>query len=194
MVTPQVALTAGLADIRRHWMLHLTLGVLLVLLGVVALGYSLMTTVLSVLVFGWVLIGGGIFQAVLAFRVKGWGGFTLHVLGGILQIIVGFLVIGSPLDATLLITLIVAIYLMVGGLFRLITALWLHIPGSGWAAFGGFVSFLAGLALRSQWPSSGLWFIGTCVAIDLLLHGVAWIVFALEVKKLPEPFAAGARA
>ena len=67
----------------------------------------------------------------------------------------------------------------------MIAALLLRFPGSAWAVLGGLISFLLGLALWRQWPMSGLWFIGTCVGVALLLHGASWIGFALSLRKIP---------
>jgi uncharacterized membrane protein HdeD (DUF308 family) len=108
-------------------------------------------------------------------------------LAGLLEVVVGFLVLRAPLDAALLFTLLLAAYLLVGGLFRLFAALALWFPGSGWVAFSGLVSALLGVALAMQWPSDALWFIGTCVGIDLILHGATWIAFALSARRLGRP-------
>ena len=183
-----------LGQVRRHWGLHLTLGFVLLFLGIVAIAYAMATSLVSVLVFGWLLVGGGLFQGILAFRVQSWGGFFLHLLAAVLEIIVGVLVIGSPAEAALGITLLLAVYLLVGGLFRTVGALSLGLPGTGWAVLGGVVSFLLGLALWRQWPVSGLWFIGMCVGLARLLHGGAWIIFALAVRRLPAPAVEPARA
>jgi len=178
-------LLADLEEARRHWGLHLGMGIILVVLGTVAMAYAFAASLVSVLIFGWLLVGSGLVQAILAFRVQSWGGFFMHLLGGILEIVVGVLVIGAPAAAAVGLTLVLAVYLLVGGLFRTVAALAIGFPGSGWAALGGVVSFLLGLALWRQMPVSGLWFIGTCVGVDLLLHGAAWIAFALGVRRVP---------
>src|SRR6266542_1659383 len=171
---------------RRHWFWYLVLGVLLIVLGVIALGYSVPTTLVSVLFFGWLLIISGIAQGVQAFQLRGWDGFFLHLLGGVLEFVVGVLIVRDPPGGALVLTLLLAVYLLVGGLFRLVAAFALWFPGSGWVALAGLVSVLLGLALALDWPISGLWFIGTCVAIDLILHGASWVAFALGVRALPE--------
>src|SRR5262245_53541373 len=177
----------GLEAVRRHWFLHLALGALLVFLGVTAIGYAFASTLISVLFFGWLLVASGLLQGIVAFQVQSWSGFFLHLLAGLLEVIVGVLVISSPAQSAVGLTLLLAVYLLLGGLFRTIAALWLGFPGAGWAALGGTISFLLGLALWRHWPISGLWFIGTCVGVDLLMHGAAWIAFALGARRLPEP-------
>lgn len=185
-------LLADLAEVRRHWWLHLALGVLLVVLGCVALAYSFSASVASVLVLGWLLVAGGLFQMILAFRVRQWQGFVLHLLGAILETVAGAMLVSAPESGALLLTLLVAAYLLVGGLFRILAAWSLAFPGAGWSAFGGLISVLLGLAIWAHWPVSGQWFLGTCVGIDLLLHGVAWIALTSKARRLLEPAAQAA--
>ena len=52
-------------------------------------------------------------------------------------------------------------------------------------AASGLVSFLLGLAVWRGWPWDSLWFIGLCVGIDLMMHGLAWVAIALAARKLP---------
>jgi uncharacterized membrane protein HdeD (DUF308 family) len=178
-------LAAGLEQVRRNWGWYLVLGVLLIVLGAVAIGYPLTSSLATVVFFGWLLIISGVAQGIMAFQVRSWGGFFLHLLAGLLEVVVGALVLRTPLDATLVFTLLFAAYLLVGGLFRMIAALALGFPGSGWLALGGLISTLLGLALWWQWPSSGLWFIGTCIGVDLILHGASWIALAFTARRLP---------
>jgi uncharacterized membrane protein HdeD (DUF308 family) len=180
-----VQLLVGLEEIRRRWFLYLLVGLVLLVLGIVAVVEAFAASLTTVVIFGWLLIFSGLTQAILAAFVRQWSGFFLHLLGGILEIVVGVLVVGAPVDAALGLTLLLAVYLLVGGLFRMIAALLLRFPGSAWAVLGGLISFLLGLALWRQWPMSGLWFIGTCVGIALLLHGASWIAFALSLRKIP---------
>jgi uncharacterized membrane protein HdeD (DUF308 family) len=179
-------LSASIERVRRHTGWYVTLGVVLMVLGAVAIAYPLVATVVAVEIFGWLLILSGIAQMALAIQVRRWSGAFLHFLGGILEAVVGVLILRTPLDAAMVLTLLVAVALLVGGLFRLTAAIVLRFPGSGLVALGGIVSALLGFALVAQWPASGLWFIGTCMGIDMALHGASWVAFALGVRQLPE--------
>jgi uncharacterized membrane protein HdeD (DUF308 family) len=178
-------LQEGLEQVRRHWGWYLALGVLLMVLGVIAVGFPLLTELATMVFFGWLLIISGIAQGILAFQVRNWGGFFLHLLGAILEVVVGVLVLRAPVQAILVITLLLAAYLLVGGLFRLTAPLLMRLPGAGLIALGGFISVLLGIMVASEWPSSALWFIGICVGVDLIFHGASWVSFALAARRLP---------
>jgi uncharacterized membrane protein HdeD (DUF308 family) len=180
-------LTEGLELVRRNWGWYLALGAVLIVLGVVALSCPLTMTLVSVVVFGWLLVFSGIAEGVMAFQMRDWGGVLLHLLGGVLEVVVGLLVLKAPLEAAVFLTLLFAVYLLVGGLFRLVFALTHRFPGSGLIAVSGAVSALLGLMVALEWPSSAVWFIGLCVGIDLVFQGASWVSFALAARRLPGP-------
>src|SRR5438552_13468061 len=92
------------------------------------------------------------------FQVRSWGGFFLHLLGGIVGVLIGLLVVTHPVAGALAWTLLFASFFTVIGLFRLIAATRLKFPNWGWAAFDGAVTLLLGILLWADWPWSGFWF------------------------------------
>jgi len=58
------------------------------------------------------------------------------------------------------------------------------LPGWGWQAAYGIITFVLGLLVLAQWPASGLWVIGLFVGIDLIFYGCAWIALALELRTM----------
>lgn len=178
-------LMAGIERICHKWGWFLALGILFVIVGIVAISSSVMATVFSIFFLGILLLVGGAMQMVHSFQIREWGGFLLHLLGGILTMVVGMVAVSAPAAGALAITLMISVYLLVGGLFRVISAIAAHFPAHGLVALSGLMSFVLGLMLWLQWPISGLWFIGTCVGIDLIFHGASWIAFALAARRLP---------
>ena len=178
-------LLVGLDEIRSRWGWYLVTGIILSIIGVAAIGQSFAASIASMTLIGWLVILSGLVQAMLAFRVRIWSGFFLQLMGGVLEVIVGLLIVAAPASAAIAVTLLLAVYLLVSGLFRTIAVLLLRFPGSGTGVLGGLISFLLGLALWHQWPMVGLIFIGTCVGVALILHGASWISFALTLRKLP---------
>jgi uncharacterized membrane protein HdeD (DUF308 family) len=155
------------------------------ILGLAAIGQAMATSIASMVLIGWVLIVSGLVQGILAFPVRNWSGFFLHLMGGVLEIVVGVLIVAAPASAAIALTLLLSVYLLVGGLFRTVVVLLLRFPGWSLGLLGGLISVLLGLALWQQYPLSGLIFIGSCVGVALLMHGASWISFALKLRKLP---------
>jgi uncharacterized membrane protein HdeD (DUF308 family) len=174
--------TDRIEDVQRLWKWFLVLGITLVLLGMVALGASVAVTLASMLLFGILFIVSGIFQTVQAFQTRQSRGFFLHLLAGVFDLVIGGLIVTHPQGGALALTLLLAAFFLVGGLFRSIAAVSLRFPNWGWALMGGIVSLFLGILLWMEWPESGLWFIGMCVGIDMVFHGWAWVMLALAVR------------
>jgi uncharacterized membrane protein HdeD (DUF308 family) len=172
-------------EIRRKWGWFLVLGIALVVLGVLALAVPHLVTLTSVMLFGWLVILGGVFEAIAAFSAPKWTGVALHLLSGILGAVVGVLIITHPAISAGALTLLLASFFLVGGLFRIVAAVKLRFPAWGWAVFGGIVTALLGVLIWAEWPSSAIWVIGTFVAIELLVRGWSWIMFAFAARQIP---------
>jgi uncharacterized membrane protein HdeD (DUF308 family) len=171
----------------RAWII--VAGVALLGLGILAIAYDVTATIVSVILFGSLLMVAGIMQIVHAFQVRGWSGFFLYLLDGILRATVGTFLVVYPGSGALTLTLVLSFYFIAGGLFKSIGAMVLQFPSWGWTVASGVVSVALGVMLAGQWPASGLWFIGFAVGLDLILYGWALLMFAAAVKKLSSSFA-----
>src|SRR4051794_30055371 len=98
------------------WGVPMTIGVLLVLGGMVALGATVLTSMVSILYFGALLIAVGILEIIAAFRLRKQGPTLAYMLTGILTVVVGALFIAKPLGSLASVTLLLAGYLFANGL------------------------------------------------------------------------------
>jgi uncharacterized membrane protein HdeD (DUF308 family) len=179
-------LLVGIDEVRRNWGWFLVLGISLVVLGVFAISWSLLTTIASVLLFGWLLVISGVLEVASSIWARRWTGFFLHLLAGVLDVVVGLLIVTHPVAAAAALTLLLAAFFLVSGAYRIATAVALRFPNWGWALLGGVVTVLLGAMLWGEWPETALWFIGLCVGIELLFRGWTWVMFALTVHGLPK--------
>ncbi|CAN5609040.1 HdeD family acid-resistance protein [soil metagenome] len=174
----------GLQKLRGFSLGLILLGILLVVLGIAALGSPWVFTLTSVMVFGWLLILGGAIGIVSAILAKGWHGFGVYMLIGVLDLVVGFLMVTKPLQAASVVTLFLAILFLGSGLGRIIAAVVIRFHNWGWAIMSGLVSVLLGGMIWAEWPESSLWVIGTFIGVEFLFRGWAWIMLGLTVRKI----------
>jgi uncharacterized membrane protein HdeD (DUF308 family) len=185
---PLVAeLRHGLDALRGNWFWFVMLGIALIVLGFVALGSVVIASLAAAVTLGMLILLGGIGEAVGAFWCRCWSGFFLHLLAGVLSIVVGLLFLRAPLNALLALTLLVACFLMVEGIFTIVAALTYRFGAWGWSLASGVVDLILGIMIWQQWPASGLWVIGLFVGINLVFRGVNWIVLGLGLQALPRP-------
>ena len=169
---------------RTGWGWFLGLGIAQLVLGIIAWFDVIAFTIAGVIFIGALLLVAGIFQVVHAFMDRDWGGFALHVLVGLLYVIGGFLLMNDPLPGALIITVLVAAALVIGGVLRIAIAVQhRHMPGWGLLLFGGIISVVVGVLLYLTLPWSGLWVVGTLIAVELIFHGVSWIQFGLSLRR-----------
>ncbi|HYV35539.1 MAG TPA: DUF308 domain-containing protein [Gemmataceae bacterium] len=163
------------------------MGIIIMAVGTAAIAYSFLATLTTVLLFGYLLLAGGIVQIVNAFLGRGWRAFFLHIVVGLLQIVVGGFMIERPLLLAEFLTLLLAVSLIVGGGMRIVFAIVESFSGKGWVLLNGLVSLLLGISIWRQWPEASLWVIGLFVGIDLIFNGWSWVMLGLLVKSVPRP-------
>lgn len=178
-VQPASSLAKGACS---YWGWMLMTGILLIVLGTLALGPIVITTLSTVIFFGCLLLAAGIVQLVQAFYTHNWKEFFLALLMGVLSSTVGAIVIANPTVSIQPLTLILGIFFIAGGLFKIIVSLTANYQHWGWILVNGIVSLLLGGIIVYQWPASSLWVIGTLLAIDLIVSGWSYIILALSLR------------
>jgi uncharacterized membrane protein HdeD (DUF308 family) len=178
-------LLLDIENLRHRWGWLLTLGVVLVVMGTIAMIIIPAATIASSLILSWILIVSGIAETIYAFRIHKWGGLFLHLIGGLLGLFTGLLTLTHPLAGALVWTLLFASFLTVIGIFRLIAAVTLKFPNWGWSVLDSVITIALGTLLWAEWPWSGLWFLGVALGISLVLRGWSYIMFAVAIRHAP---------
>jgi uncharacterized membrane protein HdeD (DUF308 family) len=179
-------LLADFEHLRHDWGWFLVLGILLIILGCVALAFTPAATLATILVLGWIIAASGIIECIGAFRARRSRGVFLHLLAGALGIALGLLIVTHPLAGAMAWTLLFAAYCTVIGAFRIASALAVRYRSWGWALFDGVVTLVLGIMLWAQWPVSALWFLGLALGVALLLRGWSTVMFAFAVRNLAD--------
>lgn len=180
------------AVLRARWTWYFAVGAVFTVLGVIALGNLVATTLVTTLFIGVLLLVGGVAQIVGAIVSGGsLGGRLLGLLLGVLYVLVGYDILGDPLKGAITITIVVALFLFAGGLVRIVGAFTGAGGGHRVLLFAtGVINVILGFWLWTGIPVSGL-AIGLFVGIDMVMAGVTWMFMAWTVRQLPEG-AAGA--
>ena len=176
---------SGLEELHKRWGWFFALGVILIVLGASAIGSAVLMTLATMIFVGWLLIIGGIVQAAHAFRCKGWSGFFIDLLTGVLYAVAGFMFVANPGATAVTLTLLMAMFLIFGGVFRIVAAIAVQFPNWAWMLLHGAINLLLGLAIWQQWPLAGLWVIGLFVGIDMIFNGWSLVMLGLAAKNLP---------
>ncbi len=184
MTTPHTGLASPIARISGKWGWFVGLGVLSILAGMFALTDVVAFTLVSVIFIGAALLVSGVFHVAHAFATKTWGQFGLSVALGLIYIVGGLLIMDEPVQGSFVITLLLLVGLVVSGVVRVIIALRHREMRYWWVmALGGLCSAGIGAWLFLALPWSGLWVLGTLIAVELLIQGVTWLQFGLALRR-----------
>ena len=183
-------------EIQNSWAWFLALGILLMLLGAICIIGDVTATFATVLIFGWLLLISGIVALVHAFGTRNWSGFFLNLLSALFRGFTGYLLIRYPLAGAASLTLILASFFVVSGVFRAIAAGMLKFPRWGWAVFSGIVSLVLGVVVLAHLPVMTVFFLGIVVGVNLLTDGIAFVALGTQLHSIPkiEPFKASKAA
>ena len=176
-------------ELHRSWGWVLALGIVFVVCGALCVAGDITATFATVLFFGWLLLISGIAALIHAFAAGSWRGSLLYLLSALLRGFTGYLLVRYPAAGAMSLTLVLASFFVVGGLFRAIGAGMMQFPSWGWSVFSGILSAVLGVMLLVQMPASSLWFIGFAIGIDLVFEGASLIGFAMAIHRLPGPSA-----
>ncbi len=171
------------SSIAKNWGWFIALGAVLIILGIIAWLDVAAVTIASTVVIGASLLVGGVFQILQSFMVKEWRGFILGLLAGVLYVIGGLLIIGEPVQGAVVLTLLLAAAVIVGGIVRIFIAFrHREIRAWGFVVLSGIVSVVVGCLLYANLPWSGLWVLGTLIAVELLVQGAGWLYFGIALR------------
>jgi uncharacterized membrane protein HdeD (DUF308 family) len=123
------------------------LGVALIVLAMFLLGFPVIATLATVAVLGALILAGGVAEAVGAFSCREWNGFFLALLAGTLGVVVGPMLLGNPIRGGLALTILLASFLFVGGIFRTAAALAHRLEGWGWLLLSGAIDVALGVLI-----------------------------------------------
>jgi len=174
--------THELHSLRNQWWCFLLLGIALVILGSLCIIEPVVPSLASVVILGFMLMAAGITQIVSAFWAGKWSGMLIHMLIGVLYAVVGYMIVDAPVVNMVLITKFIAIFLIITGVFRIISAMVTRFQDWGWALLNGGVTLLLGIIINRQLPEAALWVIGLFIGIEMLFNGWAWVMLALGLR------------
>jgi uncharacterized membrane protein HdeD (DUF308 family) len=156
-------------------------GIALIVLGVLAIFFPFVTTIAAKLMLGWVILIGGIVQAVQAFSNQKWSGLFYELAVGLLFVLTGGWLAFFPLTGIVTLTVLLAVACILAGAVETAFAFKIK-PGDnwGWFLFSGIISIVAGFLLIAGLPSTGTWAIGLLVGFSMMSRGWAFLSLALR--------------
>jgi uncharacterized membrane protein HdeD (DUF308 family) len=181
-------LQRSVADaLHRHWGLYLIEGVVLVLLGVLAIVVPQIATLALTIFLGWLLLISGVVGLFMTFTMRSAPGFWWSLISAALGVLAGGLLIARPVVGAVSLTLVLIAFFIIEGIASIMFALEhrTQLPGGwGWMLVSGIIDLVLAVLIFTGLPSTAAWAIGLLLGINLIFGGFALAAMALQARKL----------
>ena len=168
--------------VKRHSLWYLGQGGLMILAGVLALVYPVISSFALVSLLGCLLILSGIVQGISLIDARHVPHFWLQLISVVLSVLVGVLLIRHRGEDVLVVTLLLLVYFMVEGISKVIFSLTIRpFPNWGWVLASGIVTIVVAFYLWANLPVTALWLLGVLLGIQLICEGAALGYLAWKV-------------
>src|SRR5271167_2010641 len=163
----------------------ITLGVLMIILGIIAMLAPWEFGIVIALVIGWMAIFNGVAQIIYGVRTHSGGRTVLEVILGLVYIIAGIYLLMHPVGGLLVLTIFLAAFLIVYGIFALVLAFQMRpLTGWGWVLFDAIITILLGVLIWAHWPMNAEWVVGTLFGISILVSGVTRLMVSMAFRRM----------
>ncbi len=170
--------------VKRHSFWYLLQSALMILGGILALVFPIISSVAIVIFLGWLLIFSGVLQAFSLIDVRHVPHFWLQLVSVVLSVLVGILFLRNPGAGLLTLTLLLIVFFMVEGISKIIFSLTIRpFPNWGWVFASGVVGILLAFYLWANTPVTAIWLLGVLLGIELISEGAALGRMAWQARK-----------
>lgn len=164
---------------------HRIFAVVLIVLGLLAILLPFIVGVAITAILGWVLLLAALAHFAFGWSARHTGAAIWQAVIGLVYVIVALYLILHPARGLVTLTLLLAIYFIVEGIFEVV--LFFRLRGSHRAdpyLWDGLITLLLGILIWSHWPFSSAWALGTLVGVSLLISGITRLIFRTSVSPL----------
>ena len=177
---------AAQAALREHWVLFLVEGVVLLVLGATAFLLPPFATLVGTIRFCCLFLFSGVVGLVTTYWLRHAPGFWWSLVSAVLAIVVGGLLLASPLTGAFSLTLLLIAFFIVEGAASIMFAFdhKRELSGQwGWMLVSGIIDLALALMIFAGLPSAAAWALGLLVGINMIFGGAALIAMSLYARK-----------
>ena len=169
-----------------HWRLMMFQGVVMIILGVLAVAAPVIATIAIDIYVGWLFLFSGVIGLIALFSSHHIPAFLWTLITAALSVALGILLIWKPVEGALSLTFVLTAFFLVEGVFQIATSLVYRdsLPGTwGWMLASGVSDLLLVAIIVLGWPATGVWVLGLLVGINLFMSGWAIVMMAFAGRQ-----------
>ena len=159
-------------------------GLLSIFVGFLAMGSPLFFSVVLAQFLGIFALVSGVISLFLAIFGKQVTHRVLEALLAVIRIIAGIVLLRCIASSIAVITLILAVFLIVEGIFSIIGAFKMRKHfGWVWTLINGIAAVVLGVMVYNRWPSNSAWVLGMVYGIHSIFSGVSLLTLGFDAPK-----------
>lgn len=176
----------ALTVIQAHRKLFLFEGILMLILGMLAVALPNIFTLEIELLLGWLFIIGGFFRAASLFSKRHMPARWWSLASAVLAVALGAILIARPLQGVITLTIVMTVFFMIEGVAAVFIALEYrrYLLNWSWTLLSGLINLGLAFLIWQGWPSSATWVIGLYVGINMVFLGVRLIMTAIAARSI----------
>ncbi len=170
----------------EHWVLFLIEGIVLIILGLLAILVPVIATVAVATLIGWLILTSGVVGLVTTLMVRTVPGFWWSVASAVIDVVAGIILLGGPIIEDVSLTLLLVVFLSIEGVTWAGYALEHKNELSGpwtWMLVSGVVDLLLAFMFLCRLPGTAAWAFGLLVGTSMLFGGTSMIAMALHARR-----------
>jgi uncharacterized membrane protein HdeD (DUF308 family) len=173
-------------SVRDHWVLFVVEGVVLIVLGMIAIAIPPLATLAVTILLGWLFLISGIVGLITSIMARHAPGFWWSILSAIVGILAGLVLLAWPVSGSVSLTLVLIAFFLIEGVATIMYAIE-HRRGLsgrwGWLVASGILDLiLAGIVIAGL-PGTALWAPGLLVGINMVFGGCALVAMGLHARR-----------
>jgi uncharacterized membrane protein HdeD (DUF308 family) len=171
--------------VREHSKLFIIEGVVLLILGTLAILLPMLATLAATIIMGWLFLASGIVGLIATFGAKGAPGFLWSLISGALATGAGLVLLLQPGSGALSLTLVMIAFFIVEGIATIMYALEHRRELSGrweWMLLSGVVDLVLAAIILAGFPGTAAWALGLLLGINMIFGGAALLAMALHAR------------
>jgi uncharacterized membrane protein HdeD (DUF308 family) len=172
-------------SLREHWKLFLIEGIVLVILGVLAIVVPPLATLAVAIFIGWLFLISGIAGLITTFGARHAPGFWWSLLSAVLGLAAGLVLLAWPVSGAVSLTLLLIVFFIIEGVLSIMYALEhkRELSGQwGWMLVSGIIDLVLAAMIFAGLPGTAAWALGLLVGINMLFGGSAMIAMAMHAR------------
>lgn len=173
--------------LKAHWRLFLFQGVVMIILGILAVCAPVAATLVVDVYIGCLLLVSGIVGLIAMFSAHDIPAFVWSLVTAALSVAVGILLIWKPAAGAMSLTFVLTAFFVAEGVFQtvisisyrdLMRGIW------GWLLASGIADLVLAVIIIAGWPMTAIWTLGLLVGINLITSGWAIVMTAMAGREV----------